>query len=116
MLLNVDEIAEAAEHACRLAGVCPLVAVRTQSVEAARSLIATRRRWSRICTRHMRRRRELRQHALGDDCRRERPSNTRLAQSLRTTAAQEVTAGRVRSTVNDLTRFAAFRRRRRRLN
>ena len=33
--------AEAAEQACRLAGVRPLVAVRTQSVEAARSLIAT---------------------------------------------------------------------------
>ena len=30
-----------------------------------------RRRWSRICTRHMRRRRELRRHALDDDCRRE---------------------------------------------
>ncbi len=41
VLLNVDEIAEAAEQACRLAGVRPLVAVRTQSVEAARSLIAT---------------------------------------------------------------------------
>jgi DNA-binding transcriptional LysR family regulator len=37
----VDEIAEAAEQACRLAGVRPLVAVRTQSVEAARSLVAT---------------------------------------------------------------------------
>jgi DNA-binding transcriptional LysR family regulator len=41
VLLSVDEIAEAAEQACRLAGVRPLVAVRTQSVEAARSLIAT---------------------------------------------------------------------------
>jgi len=41
VLLNVDEIAEAAEQACRLAGVRPIVAVRTQSVEAARSLVAT---------------------------------------------------------------------------
>ncbi|HTR11875.1 MAG TPA: LysR family transcriptional regulator [Roseiarcus sp.] len=41
VLLNVDEIAEAAEQACRLAGARPIVAVRTQSVEAARSLVAT---------------------------------------------------------------------------
>ena len=41
VLLNVDEIAEAAEHACRLAGVRPRIAIRTQSVEAARSLVAT---------------------------------------------------------------------------
>ena len=41
VLLNVDEIAEAAEQACRLAGVRPTVAIRTQSVEAARSLVAT---------------------------------------------------------------------------
>jgi DNA-binding transcriptional LysR family regulator len=41
VLLNVDEIAEAAEDACRLAGVRPRVAIRTQSVEAARSLVAT---------------------------------------------------------------------------
>jgi DNA-binding transcriptional LysR family regulator len=41
VLLNVDEIAEAAEQACRLAGVRPFIAVRTQSVEAARSLVAT---------------------------------------------------------------------------
>jgi DNA-binding transcriptional LysR family regulator len=41
VLLNVDEIAEAAEQACRLAGVRPIVAIRTQSVEAARSLVAT---------------------------------------------------------------------------
>jgi DNA-binding transcriptional LysR family regulator len=41
VLLNVDEIAEAAEEAWRLAGVRPLVAIRTQSVEAARSLVAT---------------------------------------------------------------------------
>jgi len=41
VLLNVDEIAEAAEEACRLAGIRPKVAIRTQSVEAARSLVAT---------------------------------------------------------------------------
>jgi DNA-binding transcriptional LysR family regulator len=41
VLLNVDEIAEAAEAACRLAGVRPRVAIRTQSVEAARSLVAS---------------------------------------------------------------------------
>ena len=41
VLLNVDEIAEAAEAACRSAGVRPRVAIRTQSVEAARSLVAT---------------------------------------------------------------------------
>ena len=41
VLLNVDEIAEAAEEACRLAGVRPAIAIRTQSVEAARSLVAT---------------------------------------------------------------------------
>ena len=41
VLLNVDEIAEAAEQACRVAGVRPFIAVRTQSVEAARSLVAT---------------------------------------------------------------------------
>ena len=41
VLLNVDEIAEAAEEACRLAGVRPPIAIRTQSVEAARSLVAT---------------------------------------------------------------------------
>ena len=41
VLLNVDEIAEAAEAACRLADVRPRVAIRTQSVEAARSLVAT---------------------------------------------------------------------------
>jgi DNA-binding transcriptional LysR family regulator len=41
VLLNVDEIAAAAEEAWRLAGVRPLVAIRTQSVEAARSLVAT---------------------------------------------------------------------------
>jgi DNA-binding transcriptional LysR family regulator len=41
VLLNVDEIAEAAEEVCRLAGVRPRVAIRTQSVEAARSLVAT---------------------------------------------------------------------------
>ena len=41
VLLNVDEIAEAAEAACRLAGVRTRVAIRTQSVEAARSLVAT---------------------------------------------------------------------------
>jgi DNA-binding transcriptional LysR family regulator len=41
VLLNVDEIAEAAEEACRLAGVRPRIAIRTQSVEAARSLVAT---------------------------------------------------------------------------
>ena len=41
VLLNVDELAEAAEEACRLAGVRPAIAIRTQSVEAARSLVAT---------------------------------------------------------------------------
>ncbi len=41
VLLNVDEIAEAAQEACRLAGIRPRVAIRTQSVEAARSLVAT---------------------------------------------------------------------------
>jgi DNA-binding transcriptional LysR family regulator len=41
VLLNVDEIAEAAQEACRLAGIRPKVAIRTQSVEAARSLVAT---------------------------------------------------------------------------
>ena len=41
VLLNVDELAEAAEQACRLAGVRPRVAIRTQSVEAARSLVAS---------------------------------------------------------------------------
>ena len=41
VLLNVDEIAEAAELACRLVGVRPTIAIRTQSVEAARSLVAT---------------------------------------------------------------------------
>ena len=32
-------------------------------------VLIRRRRWSRICTRHMRRRRELRQQALDGDCR-----------------------------------------------
>jgi DNA-binding transcriptional LysR family regulator len=41
VLLNVEEIAEASEQACSLAGVHPQIAVRTQSVEAARSLVAT---------------------------------------------------------------------------
>jgi DNA-binding transcriptional LysR family regulator len=41
VLLNMYEIAEAAEQACRLAGVRPPIAIRTQSVEAARSLVAT---------------------------------------------------------------------------
>jgi DNA-binding transcriptional LysR family regulator len=41
VLLNVDEIAEAAEAVCRLAGVRPKIAIRTQSVEAVRSLVAT---------------------------------------------------------------------------
>src|SRR5271166_1844167 len=41
VLLNLDEIAEAAEEACRLASVRPPIAIRTQSVEAARSLVAT---------------------------------------------------------------------------
>jgi DNA-binding transcriptional LysR family regulator len=41
VLLNVDELAEAAEQAWRLAGVRPRVAIRTQSVEAARSLVAS---------------------------------------------------------------------------
>ena len=34
VLLNVDEIAEAAEQACRLAGVRPLVAVRTRPIRS----------------------------------------------------------------------------------
>ena len=41
VLLNVDEIAEAAQEACRMVGVRPPIAIRTQSVEAARSLVAT---------------------------------------------------------------------------
>jgi len=41
VLLNVDELAEAAEEACRRASVRPAIAIRTQSVEAARSLVAT---------------------------------------------------------------------------
>jgi DNA-binding transcriptional LysR family regulator len=41
VLLVIDEIAEAAEGAWRRAGVRPRVAIRTQSVEAARSLVAT---------------------------------------------------------------------------
>jgi DNA-binding transcriptional LysR family regulator len=41
VLLVVDEIAEAAQGAWRRAGVRPFVAIRTQSVEAARSLVAT---------------------------------------------------------------------------
>jgi DNA-binding transcriptional LysR family regulator len=41
VLLVVDEIAEAAQWAWRRAGVRPFVAIRTQSVEAARSLVAT---------------------------------------------------------------------------
>jgi DNA-binding transcriptional LysR family regulator len=41
VLLAIDEIAEAAEEAWRRAGVRPPVAIRTRSVEAARSLVAT---------------------------------------------------------------------------
>ena len=41
VLLAIDEIAEAAEEAWRRAGVRPAVAIRTRSVEAARSLVAT---------------------------------------------------------------------------
>ncbi len=41
VLLAIDEIAEAAEDAWRRAGVRPRVAIRTRSVEAARSLVAT---------------------------------------------------------------------------
>src|SRR5260370_37859002 len=41
VLLVIDEIAEAAEGAWRRARVRPRVAIRTQSVEAARSLVAT---------------------------------------------------------------------------
>lgn len=41
VLLIVDELAEASAQAWRKAGVRPLVAIRTQSVEAARSLVAT---------------------------------------------------------------------------
>jgi DNA-binding transcriptional LysR family regulator len=41
VLLAIDEIAEAAEDAWRRAGVRPPVAIRTRSVEAARSLVAT---------------------------------------------------------------------------
>lgn len=41
VLLTLDEIAEAAEYAWRRAGVRPPVAIRTRSVEAARSLVAT---------------------------------------------------------------------------
>jgi DNA-binding transcriptional LysR family regulator len=41
VLLMLDEIAEAAEYAWRRAGVRPPVAIRTRSVEAARSLVAT---------------------------------------------------------------------------
>jgi DNA-binding transcriptional LysR family regulator len=41
VLLAIDEIAEAAEDAWRRAGVRPAVAIRTRSVEAARSLVAT---------------------------------------------------------------------------
>jgi DNA-binding transcriptional LysR family regulator len=41
VLLIIDEIAEAAEEAWRRAGVRPPVAIRTRSVEAARSLVAT---------------------------------------------------------------------------
>jgi DNA-binding transcriptional LysR family regulator len=41
VLLVIDEIAEAAEEAWRRAGVRPPVAIRTRSVEAARSLVAT---------------------------------------------------------------------------
>jgi len=41
VLLAVDEIAEAAQSARRQVGVRPLIAIRTQSVEAARSLVAT---------------------------------------------------------------------------
>jgi DNA-binding transcriptional LysR family regulator len=41
VLLALDEIAQAAEYAWRRAGVRPPVAIRTRSVEAARSLVAT---------------------------------------------------------------------------
>lgn len=41
VLLAIDEIAEAAEEAWRRAGVRPPVVIRTRSVEAARSLVAT---------------------------------------------------------------------------
>jgi DNA-binding transcriptional LysR family regulator len=41
VLLVIDEIAEAAEEAWRRAGMRPRVAIRTRSVEAARSLVAT---------------------------------------------------------------------------
>jgi DNA-binding transcriptional LysR family regulator len=41
VLLAIDEIAEAAEEAWRRAGVRPRVVIRTRSVEAARSLVAT---------------------------------------------------------------------------
>jgi DNA-binding transcriptional LysR family regulator len=41
VLLVLDETAEAAEEAWRRAGVRPRVAIRTRSVEAARSLVAT---------------------------------------------------------------------------
>jgi len=41
VLLAIDEIAEATEEAWRRAGLRPPVAIRTRSVEAARSLVAT---------------------------------------------------------------------------
>jgi DNA-binding transcriptional LysR family regulator len=41
VLLNIDEIAEAAQAACRQVGTRPPIVIRTQSVEAARSLVAS---------------------------------------------------------------------------